>query len=850
MSHSTQKSKTTTQKFIEILDIVDNIVLLASGNACSIIEVQATNFALLSQEEQDSRVLSYSSLLNSLSFPIQIFIRSKKIDISSYLKLLDLEVEKSQNQLLKTQINSYKDFVQELVKVNIVLDKKFYIVLPYTGMESGINMSRENFFLSAKSKLLTKAESLHSMLRRMNLSARTLDKDELTKLFHEIYNGDFEQPGEISQNAQKDMVPLVDIIAPSSAEVDFNFIRVGERFYKTFFIVGYPRYVSPNWLSPVIDFNHSLNISMFVYPTSSSDVLSDLRRKTAEMEATISSQIDQGLVIDAKVQAALEDAEGLTEELAKGMERFFQMSLYITLYSESLPELEQSSKRLESTLSSLLILPKLSTLQMEDGFKSTIPYGTDNLFLTRNMDTTSLASTFPFTSATLTQDKGIVYGLNQQNGSLIIFDRFSLENANEVVFGKSGSGKSFLIKLEAMRQFMFGTEIIIIDPEGEYESIAKILGGEYVSFTAGSPVKINPFDLSGMYVEGENELGLKILSLHGLLRIVLGELDAVHDAILDRALVETYRQKGITTDPATQKNKPPLMEDLYKILLGMEDPNASELALRLEKFIKGSLSGLFNQQSNFDIKNPFTAFSVKALEDELRPIAMHIILDFVWTKVRKSLKKRLLILDEAWYLTKYEDSASFVYGIAKRARKYYLALTTATQDVQDFLSTDYGKAILSNSSIQILLKQSPTEIDTVSKIFYLSHGEKDLLTSVGVGEGLFFAGQSHVVVKIVAAPYEKELATSNPQEIKEMQERNTLSQLNTAPQGPSTPQADPTTIPSQPQRQTVTPTVKPESPTIQPKPMIEQPMETTIPTGPMINNAPSVQNTKEPEEIF
>jgi len=602
---------------------------------------------------------------------------------------------------------------------------------------------------------------------------------------------------------KRGMGSLVDVLAPSSVEVDFNFIRVGERFYKTFFVAGYPRYVSPNWLYPVIDFSHSLNISMFIYPTTSSDVLSDLRRKTAEMEATISSQIDKGLVVDAKIEAALEDAMGLAEELAKGMERFFQMSLYITLYSESLPELQQASKSLESTLSSLLILPKLATLQAEEGFKSTIPFGTDDLFITRNMDTTSLASTFPFTSATLTQDKGIVYGLNQQNGSLIIFDRFSLENANEVIFGKSGSGKSYLIKLEAMRQFMFGSEVIIVDPEGEYEAITKTLGGEYVSFTAGSPIKINPFDLSGVYVEGENELGLKILSLHGLLRIVLGELDATHDAILDRALVETYRQKGITTDPATQTKQPPLMEDLYKVLLGMEDSTSNELALRLEKFIKGSLSGLFNQQSNFDIKNPFTAFSVKALEDELRPIAMHIILDFVWTKVRKSLKKRLLILDEAWYLMKYEDSASFVYGIAKRARKYYLALTTATQDVQDFLSTDYGKAILSNSSIQILLKQSPTEIDTVSKIFYLSQGEKDLLTSVGVGEGLFFAGQSHVVVKVIAAPFENELATSNPQEVKEMQERNAAYRETSSPQDPTTSQINTTVIPSQPTEPTV-----------------------------------------------
>src|SRR5258708_7701235 len=358
-----------------------------------------------------------------------------------------------------------------------------------------------------------------------------------------------------------------------------------------------------------------------------------------------------------------------------------------------------------------------------------------------------------------------MYGINQQNGSLIIFDRFSLENANEVVFGKSGAGKSYRIKLEVMRQFMFGTEIIIIDPEGEYEEIVKTLDGEYVTFKPSEPIRINPFDLSGIYEEGENELGLKILSLHALLKIIMGELDPGQAAILDRALVATYKNKGITTDPNTQTKEPPIMEDLYNVLSEMKEPEASGLALRLEKFTKGSLSNLFNQQSNFDVKNQLTVFSIKALEEELRPIAMHIVLDFVWTKVRKTLKKRLLVLDEAWYIMKYQDSASFVYGVAKRARKYYLALTTATQDVQDFLSTDYGKAVLSNSSLQILLKQSPTEIDLVSKIFYLSSGERDLLLSSAIGEGLFFAGQSHVAIKIVAAPFEHEIITSNPQEL-------------------------------------------------------------------------------------
>lgn len=561
-----------------------------------------------------------------------------------------------------------------------------------------------------------------------------------------------------------------DMIAPSSIEVDFNFIRIGETFYKTLFMVGYPRFVSPNWLSPIINFDHSMIISMFIYPSTSADILSDLRRKVAEMEATVASQVEDGQDVDPKVRASLEDALSLQEQLAKGVERFFQFSLYITLSSKERSELEEASNKLNTTLSSLLMMGKSATLQMEDGFKSSLPQGTDRLFLPRNMDTTSLSTTFPFSSGMLTQDKGIMYGVNEQNGSLVIFDRFSLENANEVVFGKSGSGKSYLIKLEVMRQFMFGTEVIIIDPEGEYQPLTNSLGGEYVSFDLQSPIKINPFDLSGLYEEGENELGLKILSLHALFKIIMGDLDPSHDAILDRALVETYKQKDITTDPNTQKNEPPILDDLYKVLLSMKDENAQELALRLEKFIKGSLAGIFNQQSNFDIKNPLTAFSVKALEEELRPVAMHIILDFVWTKIRKTLKKRLLVLDEAWYIMKHEDSASFVYGIAKRARKYYLALTTATQDVQDFLSTDYGRAVLSNSSLQILLKQSPTEIDLVAKLFYLSSGEKQRLLGAGIGEGLFFAGLSHVGIKIMAAPFEHRLITSNPEELLKMQE--------------------------------------------------------------------------------
>jgi len=404
-----------------------------------------------------------------------------------------------------------------------------------------------------------------------------------------------------------------------------------------------------------------------------------------------------------------------------------------------------------------------------------LPICQDALLFTRNMDTTSLGTTFPFTSSELTANEGILYGINQHNDSLVVFDRFSLENANSVIFAKSGAGKSYLVKLEALRSLMFGTEIIIIDPENEYKSLCEAVGGEFISFGFNSKTKINPFDLSQVYSEGENELGLKLLSLHSLFKVIMGELDSTQEAILDRALVATYKMKGITPDPASQKNEPPLMEDLYKTLIGMEEPQAKSLADKIEKFIKGSLTGIFDQKSNIDIKNPFTVFAIRDLEETLRPIAMFIILDYIWTRVRRDLKKRVLIVDEAWYLMKYPDSANFINSIAKRARKYYLGLTTISQNVEDFLSTDLGKAIITNSSIQILMKQHPAAIDKIAEVFYLSEGERQMLLSADIGEGLFFAGLNHVAIKVVASPDEHLLVSSSPKDVLKQQEASNQS---------------------------------------------------------------------------
>jgi len=595
-----------------------------------------------------------------------------------------------------------------------------------------------------------------------------------------------------AETLAKGLVDIKDLIAPPALEVDFDHLKIGNTYFRTLFVSGYPRFVGANWLAPLINFEHTLNIAMFYYPVGSKGVLEDLRRKIAEMEATIATDVERGRVVDPSVQAALEDAKALQEQLVKGVERFFQFSLYITIQAASLQELDNTTRRVEATLGSLMILSKHATLQMESAFQSTIPTCLDKLLITRNMDTTSLATTFPFTSSELTANEGILYGINEHNGSLVIFDRFTLENANSVLFAKAGAGKSYLVKLEAMRSLMFGTEIMVIDPEGEYQNLCRALGGEYVSFSTNEPARINPFDLSGVYEEGEDELGTKILSLHRLFKIIFGNLTNREEAILDRALVLTYKSRGITPDPETQKREPPLMEDLYKILLGFEEDDARGLAERLERYVKGSLAGIFDQRSNIDIRNPLTVFNVRELEDKLRPIAMFIILDFIWNKIKKDMKKRILIVDEAWYLMQYPDSAQFLYSIAKRARKYYLGLTTITQDVEDFLASDFGKAIVTNSSISALFRQHPAAIDKVADVFYLSDGEKRLLLSANVGEGLFFAGPNHVAIQVVASPEEHQLVTTKPSELLAMEKVVAPQPKSPTPPKPQTPPKPPT----------------------------------------------------------
>ena len=565
-----------------------------------------------------------------------------------------------------------------------------------------------------------------------------------------------------------------DIIAPSAIEIDFSSIKIDDMYLRTLFVTGYPRYVSANWLSPLINFNHSLDVAMYVYPSDSKDTLDQLRRRIAEMEAEINTDIERGRIPQAATEAGLEDAKSLQEQLVKGAERFFQFSLYVTVSADSIKELNTITSQIQSMLASLLIIGKTASLSMEDAFKTTLPYCKDKLMITRNMDTTALSTTFPFTSSELSDNQGILYGVNAHNDSLVIFDRFSLENANMLVLATSGAGKSYCVKLEVLRSLMFDTQIIILDPENEYEMIAKAVGGNYISFSSSSQHKINPFQIARPAESTEDEMGYKYLFLMSLLKIMIGEMSPLEEATMNRALVLTYRQKGITEDPTTHVQEAPRMEDLYRSLIGMEEQVSKVLAARLERFVMGAVKGIFDQQSNIDIDAPVTVFTMRELADEIRPIVMFMILDFVWTQVRKDLRKRMLIVDEAWYLMRFEDSAKILQGFVKRARKYYLGVTVISQNVDDFLASPYGKAIITNSALKLLLKQSSAAINQISEVFFLSQGERQLLLAANVGEGIFFAGQNHVAMKIISSPDEHTLATSKPSEVLERQKQSAL----------------------------------------------------------------------------
>ena len=577
---------------------------------------------------------------------------------------------------------------------------------------------------------------------------------------------------EVEQAFMRGVSDFRDFIAPSSLEIESGYFRLGTEYARTFYVYGYPRQLFTGWLSSIINLDEEIDLSMFIYPVESQVVLENLRKKVSQLEAGLQIDAEKGRVRDPGKQAAIIDAEQLRDSLQIGEERFFRLGMYFTIYAKSLEELELIQHKVETILGQQLVYSKPATVQMEQGLNSTLPQMLDQLQVRRNMNTGALATSYPFTSADLTQENGILYGINMHNSGLVLFDRFTLENANMVVFAKSGAGKSFAVKLEALRSMMMGTEVVIIDPENEYERLCDAVGGTYIRMSLNSTTRINPFDLPQVIdrEDGDNALRSNLITLHGLMRLMMGgALSPSEEADLDQALIDTYAKAGITGDPLTHQTPPPTISDLYETLLHMQGTGPS-MAQRLRKYTSGTFAGIFSQQSNVNMNNGMVVFNIRDLEDELRPVGMYIVLNHIWNKTKSDKRRRNLIIDEAWQLLKHQDSANFMFSLAKRARKYYLGLTTISQDVEDMMSSQMGRAIVSNSSMQLLLKQSTSAVDVLSAVFKLTSEEKKRLSQFPVGQGLLFAGQNHVHVQIIASPTETSLISTSPEEIKKVQE--------------------------------------------------------------------------------
>lgn len=566
------------------------------------------------------------------------------------------------------------------------------------------------------------------------------------------------------------VVALRDLIAPSAFNIEPSFLQLGTTYCRTIFVVSYPRYISIGWSSPVINLSVNMDISMFFYPVKSNIILKQLKNKVGALEAQLSADSEKGAPRDPMRETALRDIEGLRDDLTQGTEHFFQFSFYVTIYTKDKEKLDQLSEDIESIFGSKLINSRKVLYQSEQGFNSTLPLCNDELMVAFNMNSSPIAASFPFISAELTSDDGILYGINRHNNSLILFDRFSLQNANMVVFATSGAGKSYAIKLEILRTLMMGVDIIVIDPEMEYKHLCDAVGGTYINISLSSESKVNPFDLPRPMEKEtavEDIIRSAVITVKGLLRIMLNGFTTEQDSILDRALIETYAKKDITPDSDLATVQAPIMQDLQEVLEGME--GAGELVLKLKKFTEGTFAGLLNSPTNVDMRNQLVVFSVRDLEDELRPMEIYAIVNYIWNVVRSEKKKRILVIDEAWWLMQHEDSARFIFALVKRCRKYYLGVTTITQDVNDFLHSQYGQAIVNNSALQLLLRQSPAAVDNIQKTFLLTDSEKYLLLESSPGEGIFFAGLKHAAIKVVSSYTEDQIVTTNPQQLLEIE---------------------------------------------------------------------------------
>ena len=581
---------------------------------------------------------------------------------------------------------------------------------------------------------------------------------------------------------QEGVATVRGLIAPSALQIQADHLQIGDVRAMTIFVVAYPRFLSDSWFSPIINIDFPMDVSMFIHPADSRDVLKTLKKSAAHVHSQIDIEAKSGKVTDPMLETAIENIESLRVDLQQGTERFFRFGLYITMYADSKTVLQKRKSEVEAILEAQLIYCKPAVLRMEHGFASTIPLGNDRLNVGTNLNTAPLSTTFPFVSSSLSSNEGILYGINRHNNSLILFDRFKMENANMVVFAKSGGGKSYFVKLEILRSLMLGVNVIVIDPESEYKHLCQTVGGTYIQISLGSNAHINPFELPAI-PKDEKPIDVfrnTVASLIGLMHIMLGSVTAEEDTILERGIREAYAVRDITEDShfsGIPHSGYPTMADLYEVLRSMD--GGDSLAKRLSKYTEGIFSGFLNNPTNIEVNNQMVVFNIRDLEEELRPIAMYMVLQFIWNEMRTNMTRRIVAVDEAWVMMQNDDAAAFLFGIAKRCRKYYTGLTTITQDVSDFMTSRYGKPIVTNSSLQLLLRQSPASVDVIAETFYLTDHERFLLLESNVGEGILFAGPKHAAIKIISSYSEDQIITSDPRQLAEIEKaKEALEQEN------------------------------------------------------------------------
>lgn len=576
---------------------------------------------------------------------------------------------------------------------------------------------------------------------------------------------DFITPPEKEDKISDELMTLVDVIAPSAVNITPRALNLSGVQSRVMYAVAYPRYLTEGWLEPILNLEKELDVAIYIHPIDTADTLKKFQKKVAEVQSQINVKAERGEVRDPQLEAAFRNLEELRDKLQQAEEKLFNVGLYITVYGQDETEISKAENTIKGMLDAKLVYIKPALFQQEQGMRSIFPTATDELLVHSKFNSSPLSSFFPFTSFDLTSDSGILYGINRHNSSLVLFDRFSLTNYNSVTFATSGAGKSYGLKLEILRSLMFGTEVIVLDPEREYEYLAEATGGRFFNISLSSNHRINPFDLPPPQPD-ENPrdiLRTHIIELIGLFRLMMGGLTPEEEAVLDLAIQETYALKDITGDTDFSNQEPPLLTDFEMVLAGMD--GSTSLITRLQKYTSGTWSGFMNKPTNVDINQKFVVFSLRDMEDELKTIAMYIITNFIWGSIRRRLAKRLLVIDEAWWMMKSEDTASFLFSLAKRGRKYYLGIATITQDVDDFLRSPYGVPMITNSSIQFLMKQSPTAIDNIQKTFNLTDQEKFLLLESGVGEGIFFVGLKHVAIKVIASYTEDQIITSDPSQL-------------------------------------------------------------------------------------